>query len=197
MVTTTESPAPANDIGGRVYRIADLSVLIVVVVALIGGVLLREMNVNATQTASFEGVSFAVPKGALTKPVTNGYAATTDGGLTVRVEKLPAPPAGVEDVGALIATRALQLGGQRPLFQSTGTNEVQVGGKNAGLLEYQYVESNSDKLFVSGMRIIDGRELLIPNAEAFYAVSLEGPSDKSAELNALWPRIQSSVRLEG
>jgi hypothetical protein len=83
------------------------------------------------------------------------------------------------------------------LFQSTGTDEVQAAGKTAGLIRYQYVESSSNQFFATGLRIIVGHELLIPNGDTFYAVSLEGPSDKRAELDALWPKIQSSVRLGG
>ena len=44
--------------GTRRWRAADLSVLVLVIVALVCAVVLRQLNVNATQTASFEGVVF-------------------------------------------------------------------------------------------------------------------------------------------
>lgn len=196
MATTAESSGRDFLPGGRVWRSADLFVLILVIVALVGGVLLRQFNLNATQPATFEGLTFDVPKGSVVHAAGNDFAATANNGLTVRVEKVPAPPES-DNSETLVATRAVQLGQQLTLFQSTGTEEVQAAGKNAGLIRYQYVESSSNQFFATGLRIIAGNELLIPNGESFYAVSLEGPSDKRAELDALWPKIQSSVSLGG
>lgn len=197
MATTAESSGRDFLPGGRVWRSADLFVLILVIVALVGGVLLRQFNLNATQPATFEGLTFEVPKGVLVQAAGNGYVATANSGLTVRVEKAPAPPSEADDNGAVVASRVVHLGQRRTLFQSIATDEVQAAGKNAGLIKYQYVESSSNQFFATGLRIITGNELLIPDGESFYALSLEGPSDKRAELNAWWPKIQSSVRLGG
>jgi hypothetical protein len=47
------------------------------------------------------------------------------------------------------------------------------------------------------LQVINGYELLVPTGNSLYAISLEGPADKRAELNALWSQIQSSVRFGG
>lgn len=196
-MTSTDSPSAQGYIpGGRVWRSADVSVLIVVVVALIFGVLLRQSNVNATQPATFEGLMFEVPKGAVVQTTTDAYNATAEDGLTARVQKLPAPPSAAGDSGALVASRAMQLGQRRTLFQVTRTDRAQAAGTDAALLSYRYVQPSS-RFFATGLQIIVGNELLVPDGKSYYAVALEGPSDKTAELDALWPKIQSSVSLEG
>ena len=196
MATAADSSERGYLPGGRVWRSADLIVLILVILALVGGVLLRQSNVNATQSANFDGLAFAVPKRSVVQTAGNGYVATANNGLTVRVEKVPAPPE-AEDSGALVASRVVQLGQRRKLFQSIATDEVQAAGNNSGLIKYQYVESSSNQFFATGLRIISGNELLVPDGESVYALALEAPSDKRAEIDALWPKIQSSVRLGG
>lgn len=181
--------------GARRWRAADLSVLILVVVALICAILLRQLNVNATQPASFDGVAFDVPRRAIVESATNSYVAKAPG-MTVRVEKLPAPAGGADDSGNLAASRALQQGQHRALYQISQTQGVQAAGQDAELLSYQYVEKSS-QVFATGLRVIVGNELLVPDGESFYAVALEGPSDRRAELDAMWPKIQSSVSLGG
>lgn len=196
MTSTVPSSGSAYIPGGRVWRSADVSVLIVVVVALICGVVLRQVNVNATEPATFDGLAFEVPRGAIAQTMDEGYQATAKDGLIVRVQRLPAPPSAAEDTGTLAALRAVQLGQQRTLFQISQTDDVQTAGRDAQRIGYQYVES-SPQFFASDLRIVEGNELLIPAGDSYYALSLEAPSDRRAELDALWPKIQSSVSLEG
>ena len=181
--------------GARQWRAADLSVLILVIVALISAVALRQINVNATQSASFEGVAFEVPRRAIVESTTDAYVATALG-MAVRVDKvaMPAGPAG--ESGDLAASRALQQAQRRTLYQVTGTQTVEVSGRDAELLSYQYVDKSS-QAFATGLRVIIGNELLVPDDGFFYAVALEGPSERRAELEAMWPKIQSSVSLGG
>lgn len=196
-MTATESPSGHAYIpGGRTWRAADLSVLIVLVLGLICGTVLHQSNVNATDMDSFEGLSFAVPKGAIAQTTDDGYRATAKSGLVVRVQRADSPPSADDGAGTLAAARALQLGKQRTLFQIAETTAVQAAGRDAEQLSYQYVASSS-QFFAGGLRLIEGNELLIPDGDTYYAVSLEGPSDRRAELDALWPRIQSSIRVEG
>lgn len=197
MTTRVDSWGHGYQPSESVWRTADLFVLILAVVALVGGALLRQGNFNATETASTQGVSFSIPRGAIAQTEGQTYVATTNEGLTVRVETLPVPPIGAEDVAALATTRAIQLAQGRQLFQSVGTDKTTVGDKTAGVMEYQYVLSSSDQIFASGLQVINGYELLVANGETLYAISLEGPSDKRAELDALWSQIQSSVRFGG
>jgi hypothetical protein len=196
MTTRVDSWGHGYQPSESVWRTADLFVLILAVVALIGGALLRQSNFNATETVSAQGVSFNIPRGALTQTEGQTYVATHEG-MTVRVETLPVPPIGGEDVAALATTRAIQLAQGRQLFQSVGTDQTTVGDKIAGVMEYQYVQSSTDQIFSSGLQVINGYELLVANGETLYAISLEGPSDKRAELDALWSQIQSSVRFGG
>lgn len=187
-VSTVES-------GNRSWRLADLTVLVLVVVALVGGGLLRQSQVDATQDATFEGLHFVVPKGTIVKPG-DGYSATTVDGLSFQVEKVKTPPIG-SDVDALISARVLQRGRDLQLFQSTGTEQTQVGGKTAGAVEYQYVKSNAEQVFTQGLTVIEGRELLIPDGDNFYALAVEGPATKAAALAKWWSTVQDSVRLGG
>lgn len=196
MTSTDSSSARGYFPGGRVWRSADVSVLIVVIVALIFGVLLRQSNINATQTATFEGLMFEVPKGAIVQMTKDGYHATAEDGLTARVQKLPVPPSAAGDSGALIASRAVQLGQRRTLFQITRTDRAQAAGTDAAMISYRYVQPSS-RFFATGLELIVGNELLVPDGESYYAVALEGPSDRRAELDALWPKVQSSLSLEG
>lgn len=182
--------------GAREWRSADIVVLILVLIALVGGLVLRQSSLYATQSAKYEGLSFDVPSGAIVQSAQNEYAVRARNGLTIRAEKLPAPAFGADDGATLAAARAVQLAQKRTLFQTTETAQAQAAGKDAGLIRYQYVES-SNQFFANGLRIMVGNELLIPNGDNFYALSLEGPADKREEVNALWPKIQSSVRLGG
>lgn len=197
MTTRVDSWGHGYQPSESVWRTADLFVLILAVVALVGGALLRQSNFNATETASAQGISFSVPKGSIARTEGESYVATTKEGFTVRVETLPVPPIGAEDVGALATTRAIKLAENRQLFQSVGTDQISVGDKTAAVMEYQYVLSASDQIFSSALQVVNGYELLVANGETLYAVSLEGPSDKRAELDALWSQIQSSVRFGG
>lgn len=181
--------------GARRWRAADLSVLVLVIVALACAVVLRQLNVNATQSASFQGVTFEIPRRAIVESATDSFVATAPG-MTVRVEKLPAPMGGTEESGNLAASRALQLGQRRALFQVSQTQGAQAAGQDAELLRYQYIEKSS-QIFATGLRVIVGNELLVPDGDSFYAIALEGPSDRRAELDAMWPKIQSSVGLGG
>jgi hypothetical protein len=197
MVTAQNSKKNGYLPGGREWRAADLIVLALLIAALVAGALLRQSHLNATQSASFEGLTFDAPRGAVVHSSKDEYEATARNGLTLSVQKLPAPPIGTDDTAALAATRAIDLGRQRTLFQSAATDQVSAAGKNAEVIHYQYVESNSNQFFARGLRVIDGNELLIPDGGSFYALSLEAPSERRADLDALWPRIQSSVRLGG
>ena len=181
--------------GTRRWRAADLSVLVLVIVALVCAVVLRQLNVNATQTASFEGVVFEIPKRAIVESATDTFVATVPG-MTLRAVKLPAPAG--EESGSLAASRALQQAQSRALFQVSHTQGVQVAGQEAELLSYQYIEKSS-RVFATGLRVIVGNEVLVPepDGDSFYAIALEGPSDRRSELDAMWPKIQTSVRLGG
>lgn len=181
--------------GARRWRTADLSVLILVIVALTCAVMLRQLNVNATQAASFEGVSFEIPRRAIVESATDNFVATAPG-MTVRVEKLPAPTGGTEESGNLAASRALQQAQRRAMFQVSRTQGVEAAGQDAERLSYQYIEKSS-QIFATGLRVIIGDELLVPDGDSVYAIALEGPSDRRADLDAMWPKIQSSVRLGG
>lgn len=194
--STPDAPAtPAPDTADRIWRLADLTVLVLVVVALVGGGLLRQSYVDATQEVSFEGLHFVVPKGTIAKPG-DGYSATTLDGLTFQVEKAKTPPIG-SDVDALISARALQLGRDLQLFQSIGTEQAQLGDKTAGVMRYQYVRSYGEDVFTQGLTVIEGRELLIPDGDNFYALAIEGPAAKSASLDKWWSKVQDSVRVGG
>lgn len=182
--------------GARRWRAADLSVLILVILALICAIVLRQLNVNATQSASFEQVTFEVPRRAIVESAADSYVAKAPNGLTVRVEILPAPPGAADDSGTLAASRALQQGQRRTLYLVTRTEGAQAAGRDAELLRYQYAQQSS-QAFATGLQVIVGNELLVPEGDSFYAVALEGPSDRRAELDALWPKIQSSVSLGG
>ncbi len=197
MTTRVDSWGHGYQPSESVWRTADLVVLLLAVVALLGGALLRQSNLNATETVTSQGVSFSIPRGAYTQSEGQSFVATTKSGLTMRVETLPVPPIGAEDVAALATTRAIQLAQSRQLFQSVGTEQTSVADKTAGVMEYQYVISTSDQIFSSGLQVVNGYELLVANGETLYAISLEGPSDKRAELDALWSQIQSSVRFGG
>ena len=197
MTTRVDSWGHGYQPSESVWRTADLVVLLLAVVALLGGALLRQSNLNATETVTSQGVSFSIPRGAYTQSEGQSFVATTKSGLTMRVETLPVPPIGAEDVAALATTRAIQLAQSRQLFQSVGTEQTSVADKTAGVMEYQYVISTSDQSFSSGLQVVNGYELLVANGETLYAISLEGPSDKRAELDALWSQIQSSVRFGG
>lgn len=197
MTTRVDSWGHGYQPSESVWRTADLVVLLLAVVALLGGALLRQSNLNATETVTSQGVSFSIPRGAYTQSEGQSFVATTKSGLTMRVETLPVPPIGAEDVAALATTRAIQLAQSRQLFQSVGTEQTSVADKTAGVMEYQYVLSTSDQIFSSGLQVVNGYELLVANGETLYAISLEGPSDKRAELDALWSQIQSSVRFGG
>ena len=197
MTTRVDSWGHGYQPSESVWRTADLVVLLLAVVALLGGALLRQSNLNATETVTSQGVSFSIPRGAYTQSEGQSFVATTKSGLTMRVETLPVPPIGPEDVAALATTRAIQLAQSRQLFQSVGTEQTSVADKTAGVMEYQYVISTSDQIFSSGLQVVNGYELLVANGETLYAISLEGPSDKRAELDALWSQIQSSVRFGG
>ena len=181
--------------GARRWRSADLSVLVLVIVALLCAVMVRQFNVNATESASFEGVGFDVPRGAIVESATERYVATAPG-MTVRVEKLPVPSGVAQDSGSLAPSRALQQGQHRTLFQVSRVQGVHVADRDSELLSYQYVEKSS-RVFATGLRVIFGNEILVPDGEYFYAVALEGPSDRRAELDAMWPKIQSSISLGG
>lgn len=197
MTCTAQSPRRGFLPGGRDWRSADVIVLALVVIALCAGVLLRQSHLNAMQSASFEGLVFDTPRGAIMHSGKDEYQAIAKNGVTLTVQKLPAPPIGVADTAALAATRAVELGRQRTLFESTATDQAQAAGRPAGLMSYQYVDSRTNQFFVNGLRVIDGRELLIPADQSFYAVSLEAPSDRRADLDALWPKIQSSIGFGG
>lgn len=197
MTTRVDSWGHGYQPSESVWRTADLVVLLLAVVALLGGALLRQSNLNATETVTSQGVSFSIPRGAYTQSEGQSFVATTKSGLTMRVETLPVPPIGAEDIAALATTRAIQLAQSRQLFQSVGTEQTSVADKTAGVMEYQYVISTSDQIFSSGLQVVNGYELLVANGETLYAISLEGPSDKRAELDALWSQIQSSVRFGG
>ena len=198
MTATTTTPEAGSD--ARTWRIADLSVLLVLILGLVAGAVLRDVNVNATQTASFEGLSFDVPSRSLVQPSAAAgeqprYLAVTADALVIRVEKLPAPASADKDPGALVSTRALALGKSKTLFRSDGTGEVQAAGRTAGLLQYQYVEATGNQVFAGGLEVRSGYEAQVPDGDSFYAVSLEAPQDTRAELDAMWPRLLSSVRL--
>ncbi len=197
MTTRVDSWGHGYQPDESVWRTADLFVLILVVLALVGGAILRQSNFGATQPVTAEGASFNVPRGTISRPEDGVYSARTTDGFTIRVETLDVPPIGAEDVGALATTRALQLAQSRQLFQSVETEQVDVGGRVGGVMHYEYVLSSSDQFFASGLQVVDGRELLVANGETLYAISLEGPSEKRAELDALWSQIQSSVRFGG
>ena len=94
------------------------------------------------------------------------------------------------------AARALRQAQSRALFQVSQTQSVEAAGQDAELLRYQYIEKSS-QIFATGLRVIVGNELLVPDGDSYYAIALEGPSDRRAELDAMWPKIQSSVRLGG
>lgn len=181
--------------GARQWRAADLSVLLLVIVAMICAVALRQLNVNATQSASFEEVAFEVPRRAIVESRTDAYVATALG-MTMRVEKLTAPTGPAGESGNLAASRALQQAQRRALYQVSGTQAVEVSGRDAELLSYQYVDKSS-QAFATGLRVIVGNELLVPDDRSVYAVALEGPSDRRTELEAMWPKIQSSVSVGG
>ena len=181
--------------GTRRWRAADLSVLVLVIVALVCAVVLRQINVNATQGASFEGVVFEIPRRAIVESTSDSFVATAPG-MTVRAEKLPPPTAGAQESGNLAAARALRQAQSRALFQVSQTQSVEAAGQDAELLRYQYIEKSS-QIFATGPRVIVGNELLVPDGDSYYAIALEGPSDRRAELDAMWPKIQSSVRLGG
>lgn len=181
--------------GARRWRAADLSVLLLVIVALVCAVALRQLNVNATQSASFHDVVFDVPRRAIVESVTDAYVATAPG-MTVRVEKIPTPTGTAGESGDLAASRALQQAQRRTLYQVSGTQAVEADGRDAELLNYQYIEK-SPQAFATELRVIVGNELLVPDDQSYYAVALEGPSDRRAELDAMWSKIQSSVSLGG
>ncbi|MEZ0342696.1 hypothetical protein ACAG25_22275 [Mycobacterium sp. pV006] len=181
--------------GSRRWRAADLSVLLLVIVALVCAIVLRQLNVNATQSASFGDVVFEVPRRSIVESTTDAYVATAPG-MTVRVEKLPTPSGPAGESGDLAASRALQQAQSRTLYQVSGTQAVQADGRDAEVLSYQYVDKSS-QAFATGLRVIVGNELLVPGEQSYYAVALEGPSDRRAELEAMWPKIQSSVSLGG
>lgn len=197
MTTRVDSWGHGYQPSESVWRTADLFVLILAVLALVGGALLRQSNFGATDSATVEAVSFNVPRGSISQSEDGIYSARTTDGFTIRVETLDVPPIGAEDVGALATTRALKLAQTHQLFQSVETDQVDVGGRVGGVMQYQYVVSSSDQFFASGLQVVDGRELLVANGETLYAISLEGPSEKRAELDALWSQIQSSVRFGG
>jgi hypothetical protein len=197
MTTRVDSWNHGYQPADSVWRTADLTVLLLVVVALLGGVFLRQSNFNATTETSTNGVTFNIPRGAYSRTEGETYIATTPEGFSVRVQTLEIPPIGAEDAAALAATRAIQLAQGRDMFQSVGTEAVQVAERAGAVMEYQYVQNNNDQLFSNTLQVVNGYELLVAHEGRLYAISLEGPSDKRAELDALWSQIQSSVRFGG
>ena len=183
-----------------VWRTADLLVLILALVALIAGAVLRQNALGATTDVTAQGVSFKVPAGSISSEDNGVYTTRTKDGFSVRVESLPMPPISQDDPNARnawVTTRARALANQRELFQTIGSDVTEVNGTGAAVMEYQYVSANLASVFSSALTVINGYELLVPNGEALYAISLEGPSDKRAELESVWSQIQSSVRFEG
>lgn len=188
---------PSVQPGPVTWRMADSSVLIIAIVALIIGVVLRQTTLFATSPVDLGAVAFDIPAGAIARTQGPGYLATTENGFSIRVEEVAAPPIGTDDLIALTAARSLTLAEGRPMFQSLETAEVDVGGTAAAELEYAFVSSNSDSMFASGLEITHGYELIVPQGETLYAISLEGPEEQSEALAATWERVKSSVRIEG
>lgn len=183
-----------------VWRTADLLVLALALVALIVGAMLRQNALGATTDVTAQGVSFKVPAGSISSTDNGVFTTRTKDGFTVRVESLPMPPIPAEDPNARnawVTTRALALAGQRELFQTLSSDVTEVNGVGGAIMEYQYVAANLASVFSSSLTVVNGYELLVPNGDALYAISLEGPSDKRAELESVWSQIQSSVRFEG
>lgn len=67
MTTRVDSWGHGYQPSESVWRTADLVVLLLAVVALLGGALLRQSNLNATETVTSQGVSFSIPRGAYTQ----------------------------------------------------------------------------------------------------------------------------------
>jgi hypothetical protein len=184
---------------------ADLMVIILVVLALVGSWIIRGQQLAATEPGSAPGLNFSVPAGSLTIPSENGYAATTTSGLSVKVRELPLPatlqntgddPTGnVTGTLTLVAANwALSQASETNLFRVLENQSAQLAGQDAIVQEYVYVDADNTSLYSNALQVIQGYALITIQNGKPYLITLDAPEDNFAEVQDFWPRLLASLR---
>ena len=193
MAQTSRTQAPP------VSRLVDLIVLILVIGALGVGWQLRQITLFSTELVTVQNLTVLVPSNSL--PLgshgEDEFATVTPDGLIVRINVLPAPPIGVEDPLALVTNRALSQGQVYEMYETLDSNRLMLDDTAAGVLEYAYVDAQSDSFFSSSLEVMRGFELLIGQGNEVYVVTVEAPDSQFDQVERLWAQLQESLRLQG
>lgn len=184
---------------------ADLMVVILVVISLLGAWAIRGQQLSATLPGNIDGLSFVVPAGSLTVPSENGYAATTPGGLAVNARALTLaqtpvvagdnPTPNVTATLTLVASSwALNEAGQTNLFRVLENQSTTIAGQEAIIQEYVYVDADNTSLYSNALEVVHGYALITIQNGKPYLVTLNAPEASFADVEAFWPRLLSSLR---
>ncbi len=184
--TTPELPVP---------RTADWLVVALVLMALLLAWIIRQQTLFATQPVQFEGIQLSLPAGTLPLDEADQFAVTTTDGLTVRINRMPAPPVGTQDTLALAANRSLEQARTLTMYRVIANEPATVAEHTGSMLEYAYVQDDSTSLSPAGLTVIHGYELLLPLDNQVYTIALEASEMQWNEVQAFWPRLLASLRL--
>ncbi len=165
-MTATSLPSKSTSTG---QRFADWAVIVLTLVALLGGWLL--MNSVENRSVSFEssGISAQTPQGWLktavqgdeilrvTDPLSSGF------GTTYSLENIPV--ASDATFGTVVSLLTLQRGQALTAFRVLDQKPVTVFGQSAYEISYVFVESNPDLTHAALPNIVRGLDYIFLNGD--------------------------------
>jgi hypothetical protein len=163
-MTTTAKIKNLSSLGDR---FAELSVVLLTIVALVAGWFVKSSVENRSLAFTSGGITAQVPTGWLTvRPSGNEVLhiidRTTSGFGTTYVIEVEAVPADVQ-AGQIVSLVTLARGNTLALYRVLDQNEVLVQGRKAIEVDYVYVESAANLTHASIPAVVRGQDFIFIN----------------------------------